>query len=147
MSAIIEINHLKKSFGNNAVLKGINATVNKGEVLTIIGSSGSGKSTLLRCINLLEKPTSGEIRYEGTNVLEKGYSLTKYRTHLGMVFQSFNLFNNMNVLENCLSGQLTVLKRNRQEAKEIALENLKKLEWSVMSTPNLLNFLVDKNNG
>lgn len=107
MSAIIEINHLKKSFGNNAVLKGINATVNKGEVLTIIGSSGSGKSTLLRCINLLEKPTSGEIRYEGTNVLEKGYSLTKYRTHLGMVFQSFNLFNNMNVLENCLSGQLT----------------------------------------
>lgn len=127
MSAIIEINHLKKSFGNNEVLKDINATVNKGEVLTIIGSSGSGKSTLLRCINLLEKPTSGEIRYEGTNVLEKGYSLTKYRTYLGMVFQSFNLFNNMNVLENCLSGQLTVLKRNRQEAKEIALENLKKV--------------------
>lgn len=129
MSAIIEINHLKKSFGNNEVLKDINATVNKGEVLTIIGSSGSGKSTLLRCINLLEKPTSGEIRYEGTNVLEKGYSLTKYRTYLGMVFQSFNLFNNMNVLENCLSGQLTVLKRNRQEAKEIALENLKK-SWN-----------------
>lgn len=141
MSAIIEINHLKKSFGNNEVLKDINATVNKGEVLTIIGSSGSGKSTLLRCINLLEKPTSGEIRYEGTNVLEKGYSLTKYRTYLGMVFQSFNLFNNMNVLENCLSGQLTVLKRNRQEAKEIALENLKKvgMERYVNTKPSQLS--------
>lgn len=141
MSAIIEINHLKKSFGNNEVLKDINATVNKGEVLTIIGSSGSGKSTLLRCINLLEKPTSGEIRYEGANVLEKGYSLTKYRTHLGMVFQSFNLFNNMNVLENCLSGQLTVLKRNRQESKEIALENLKKvgMERYVNAKPSQLS--------
>lgn len=141
MSAIIEINHLKKSFGNNEVLKDINATVNKGEVLTIIGSSGSGKSTLLRCINLLEKPTSGEIRYEGANVLDKGYSLTNYRTHLGMVFQSFNLFNNMNVLENCLSGQLTVLKRNRQEAKEIALENLKKvgMERYVNAKPSQLS--------
>lgn len=141
MSAIIEINHLKKSFGNNEVLKDINATVNKGEVLTIIGSSGSGKSTLLRYINLLEKPTSGEIRYEGTNVLEKGYSLTKYRTHLGMVFQSFNLFNNMTILENCLSGQLTVLKRNRQEAKEIALENLKKvgIERYVNAKPSQLS--------
>lgn len=127
MSSIIEISHLKKSFGSNEVLKDINATVNKGEVLTIIGSSGSGKSTLLRCINLLEKPTSGAILYKGENVLEKGYNLPKYRTHLGMVFQSFNLFNNMNVLENCLSGQLTVLKRNREEAKQIAIENLKKV--------------------
>lgn len=128
MSAIIEINHLKKSFGSNEVLKDINATVNKGEVLTIIGSSGSGKSTLLRCINLLEKPTSGEILYKGENVLAKGYSLSKYRTHLGMVFQSFNLFNNMDVLENCVTGQVTVLKRNRDEAKQIALENLKKVD-------------------
>lgn len=128
MSAIIEINHLKKSFGSNEVLKDINATVNKGEVLTIIGSSGSGKSTLLRCINLLEKPTSGEILYKGENVLAKGYSLSKYRTHLGMVFQSFNLFNNMDVLENCVTGQVTVLKRNREEAKQIALENLKKVD-------------------
>lgn len=127
MSAIIEINHLKKSFGSNEVLKDINATVNKGEVLTIIGSSGSGKSTLLRCINLLEKPTSGEILYKGENVLAKGYSLPKYRTHLGMVFQSFNLFNNMDVLENCVTGQVTVLKRNREEAKQVALENLKKV--------------------
>ncbi|MHC9001432.1 amino acid ABC transporter ATP-binding protein [Enterococcus bulliens] len=130
MTAIIEINHLKKSFGENEVLKDINVTVEKGEVLTIIGSSGSGKSTLLRCINLLEKPTSGEIVYQGENVLQKGYNLPKYRTHLGMVFQSFNLFNNMDVLENCMSGQITVLKRSREEAKKVALENLEKVGMS-----------------
>ncbi|MEG0293473.1 amino acid ABC transporter ATP-binding protein [Enterococcus sp.] len=127
MSTIIEINHLKKSFGENEVLKDIGLTVNKGEVLTIIGSSGSGKSTLLRCINLLEKPTSGEILFNGENVLNKGYNLPKYRTHLGMVFQSFNLFNNMNVLENCTAGQISVLKRNPEEAKQLALENLEKV--------------------
>ena len=127
MSTIIEINHLKKSFGDNEVLKDIQTTVNKGEVLTIIGSSGSGKSTLLRCINLLEKPTSGEILYNGENVLQKGYNLSNYRTKLGMVFQSFNLFNNLNVLENCTTGQITVLKRHREEAKKIALENLDKV--------------------
>ncbi|WP_297077006.1 amino acid ABC transporter ATP-binding protein [uncultured Enterococcus sp.] len=130
MTAIIEINHLKKSFGENEVLKDIHVTVEKGEVLTIIGSSGSGKSTLLRCINLLEKPTSGEIVYQGENVLQKGYNLPKYRTHLGMVFQSFNLFNNMDVLENCMSGQITVLKRSREEAKKVALENLEKVGMS-----------------
>ena len=127
MSAIIEINHLKKSFGDNEVLKDIQVSVNKGEVLTIIGSSGSGKSTLLRCINLLEKPTSGEIIYNGENVLKKGYNLPKYRTHLGMVFQSFNLFNNLNVLDNCITGQVTVLKRKPEEAEKIALANLEKV--------------------
>jgi putative lysine transport system ATP-binding protein len=127
MSAIIEIDHLKKSFGDNVVLKDISLSVNKGEVVTIIGSSGSGKSTLLRCINLLEKPTSGKIIYMGENVLEKGYNLPKYRTHLGMVFQSFNLFNNMDVLENCVTGQVTVLKRDRSEAEKIAQENLEKV--------------------
>lgn len=127
MSTIIEINHLKKSFGDNEVLKDIQTTVNKGEVLTIIGSSGSGKSTLLRCINLLEKPTSGEILYNGENVLQKGYNLSTYRTKLGMVFQSFNLFNNLNVLENCTTGQITVLKRHPEEAKKIALEILDKV--------------------
>src|SRR5699024_12643333 len=96
---IIEINHLRKSFGENEVLKDSTVTVNKGEVVTIIGSSGSGKSTFLRCINLLEKPTGGEIIYNGENVLAPKYNLPKYRTNLGMVFQSFNLFNNMNVLE------------------------------------------------
>lgn len=127
MSAIIEVDHLKKSFGSNEVLKDIHLEVNKGEVVTIIGSSGSGKSTLLRCINLLEKPTGGKIIYKGENVLEPGYNLPKYRTHLGMVFQQFNLFNNMNVLENCISGQTTVLKRSKEEAKQIALANLEKV--------------------
>lgn len=130
MSAIIQINHLKKSFGNNEVLKDVSLAVKKGEIVTIIGSSGSGKSTLLRCINLLEKPTDGEILYKGENVLSPKYDLPKYRTHLGMVFQSFNLFNNMNVLENCIAGQVTVLKRNREEAKKIALENLEKVGMS-----------------
>ncbi|GAA3016201.1 amino acid ABC transporter ATP-binding protein [Tetragenococcus solitarius] len=125
MSAIIEINHLKKSFGENEVLKDISTTVNKGQVLTIIGASGSGKSTFLRCINLLEKPTGGQILYKGENVLEKGYNLPKYRTHLGMVFQSFNLFANMDVLENCMTGQTTVLNRKPEEAKKIAIQNLK----------------------
>lgn len=125
--SIIEIQHLKKSFGQNEVLKDIDFSVKKGEVVSIIGSSGSGKSTLLRCINLLETPTSGDIFYNGENVLAKGYSLTKYRTHLGMVFQSFNLFNNMNVLENCITGQTTVLKRGREEAQKTAVENLEKV--------------------
>ena len=124
---IIEINHLRKSFGENEVLKDISVTVNKGEVVTIIGSSGSGKSTYLRCINLLEKPTGGEIIYNGENVLAPKYNLPKYRTNLGMVFQSFNLFNNMNVLENCMSGQTTVLKRDKETAKKVAIENLEKV--------------------
>ncbi len=127
MTAILEINHLKKSFGTNEVLKDIHLTVNKGEVISIIGSSGSGKSTLLRSINLLEKPTGGEIIYKGENVLAKGFDIPKYRTHLGMVFQSFNLFNNMNVIENVMAGQVTVLKKNQEEARTIALENLEKV--------------------
>ncbi|MER1953929.1 MAG: amino acid ABC transporter ATP-binding protein [Desemzia incerta] len=141
MSATIEINHLKKNFGKNEVLKDISLSVTKGEVVTIIGSSGSGKSTLLRCINLLEKPTSGEIIYKGENVLKKGYSLPKYRKNLGMVFQSFNLFNNMNVLENCVTGQVTVLKRNREEAEKIAQENLQlvDMERYVNAKPNQLS--------
>ncbi|MDH6363764.1 putative lysine transport system ATP-binding protein [Enterococcus sp. PF1-24] len=127
MNEVIKIEHLKKNFGDNEVLKDVNVTVKQGEVVTIIGSSGSGKSTLLRCINLLEKPTSGKIIYKDTNVLEKGYDLPKYRTHLGMVFQQFNLFNNMNVLDNCTSGQITVLKRSKEEAKAVALKNLEKV--------------------
>jgi len=127
MSAILEINHLKKSFGANEVLKDIHLTVNKGEVISIIGSSGSGKSTLLRSINLLEKPTAGEIIFQGENVLAPGFNVPKYRTHLGMVFQSFNLFNNMNVLDNVIAGQTTVLKRSKEEARKIAIENLEKV--------------------
>lgn len=141
MENIIEINHLKKDFGKNQVLKDISLSVEKGEVVTIIGASGSGKSTLLRCINLLEIPTGGEIIYQGENVLAPKYNLPKYRTHLGMVFQSFNLFNNMNVLDNCMSGQLTVLKRDKEEAKKIAVESLKKVDMDRFLTakPNQLS--------
>ena len=124
---IFEINHLKKSFGANQVLKDISLTVHKGEVISIIGSSGSGKSTFLRSINLLEEPSGGEILFHGQNVLEKGYDLTTYREKLGMVFQSFNLFENLNVLENAIVAQTTVLKRSRTEAEAIAKENLNKV--------------------
>ncbi|MGT2715127.1 amino acid ABC transporter ATP-binding protein [Streptococcus respiraculi] len=126
-NTILEINHLKKAFGQNLVLKDISMTVKKGEVISIIGSSGSGKSTFLRSINLLETPSEGEILYHGENVLTKGYDLTTYREKLGMVFQSFNLFNNLNVLENAIVAQTTVLKRSRTEAEEIAKENLNKV--------------------
>lgn len=124
---ILEIKHLKKSFVANHVLKDISLTVQKGEVISIIGSSGSGKSTFLRSINLLEEPTGGEILFHGQNVLEKGYDLTTYREKLGMVFQSFNLFENLNVLENAIVAQTTVLKRSRSEAETIAKENLNKV--------------------
>ena len=124
---ILEIKHLKKSYGQNEVLKDISLTIHKGEVISIIGSSGSGKSTFLRSINLLETPTDGEILYQGSNVLEKGYDLTQYREKLGMVFQSFNLFEDLNVLENTIVAQTTVLKRERAEAEKIAKENLEKV--------------------
>lgn len=125
MDKIININHLKKSFGDNEVLKDIDFHVNSGEVVSIIGSSGSGKSTLLRCINLLEKPSGGEIMYRNENILADNNDINKYRTHLGMVFQNFNLFNTLNVLENCTIGQTKVLKRVKKEAEKIAIENLK----------------------
>lgn len=124
---IIEIKHLKKSYGNNEVLKDISLSVNKGEVISIIGSSGSGKSTLLRSINLLEEPTAGEVLFHGNNVLDDNYNLIHYREKLGMVFQSFNLFDNLTVLENAIVAQTTVLKRSRQEAEKIAKENLNKV--------------------
>ena len=124
---ILDIKHLSKSFGTHEVLRDIDFSVYKGDVISIIGASGSGKSTLLRCINLLETPTSGEIFYNGTNVLDKSVKAPEYRSHVGMVFQSFNLFNNMTVLENCMVGQTQVLKRSKKEAKEIALEYLNKV--------------------
>lgn len=118
---LLEIRNLKKSFGNNEVLKGIDFKVNEGEVITIIGSSGSGKSTLLRCINLLEEPNSGEIIFDGKNVLDPNTDQNNHRKNLGMVFQQFNLFNNMNVLKNVTIGQEKVLGRNHNEAVEKAL--------------------------
>ena len=126
-NTILEIKNLKKSYGQNQVLKNISITVEKGEVISIIGSSGSGKSTFLRSINLLETPTDGQILYHGQDVLAKGYNLPHYREKLGMVFQSFNLFNNLNVLENAIVAQTTVLKRERSEAERLAKENLNKV--------------------
>lgn len=127
MEPIIEIKHLSKAFGANVVLKDINFTVNKGDVTCIIGASGSGKSTILRCINLLETPTSGDILYHGDSILTKGFKQTEYRVHVGMCFQSFNLFNNMTVLENCMIGQIKVLKKTKEEAKRNALVYLQKV--------------------
>lgn len=124
---ILQINHLSKSFGTHQVLTDVDFTVNKGDVVSIIGASGSGKSTLLRCINLLETPTTGEIDYHGQNVLAKGFNPTKYRAKVGMVFQSFNLFYNMTVLENCMVGQQQVLGRGKAQAKETALYYLDKV--------------------
>ena len=125
--SILKINHLSKTFGSNLVLKDIDFTVDAGDVISIIGASGSGKSTLLRCINLLETPTSGEILYHGKNVLSRGTNAPAYRAHVGMVFQSFNLFNNMTVLENCIVGQVRVLKRDREQARAHAMEYLEKV--------------------
>ena len=124
MENVIEIKHLNKSFGDHEVLKDINFSVKKGEVVCIIGSSGSGKSTLLRCVNLLEKPSGGEIIYNNENILDDNHDIYKYRTKLGMVFQQFNLFDNHNVLSNCVVGQIKVLKRSKSEAEEIAMKFL-----------------------
>ena len=124
---ILEIRHLSKSFGSHEVLRDIDFTVKKGDVTSIIGASGSGKSTLLRCINLLETPSSGQILYHGTDVAGRGVNAPEYRSHVGMVFQSFNLFNNMSVLKNCMVGQMKVLKRSKEEARQQALKYLEKV--------------------
>ncbi len=123
---LLTIDHLKKSFGDNQVLKDISFSVEAGEVICIIGSSGSGKSTLLRCLNFLEDPTSGEICYHGKNA-ETQWNRSEYHAKVGMVFQSFNLFGNMTVLQNCMAGQIKVLHRSKQEAKEKALFYLEKV--------------------
>ena len=126
-NTILEIRHLSKSFGANLVLRDIDFMVEKGDVISIIGASGSGKSTLLRCINLLETPTSGEILYHGQSVTGAGVNAPEYRSHVGMVFQSFNLFNNMTVLDNCMVGQIKVLKKDRETARKRAMEYLEKV--------------------
>lgn len=129
-SNIITIKNLHKSFGENNILNGIDFSINKGDVSCIIGPSGSGKSTFLRCINLLDYPTQGEILYKGKNVLTDKYDVDLYRSKVGMVFQQFNLFNNLNVLENCTVGQVKVLKKKESEAKKNALKFLEKVQMS-----------------
>jgi len=124
----IVLEHLEKSFGDHKVLLDVNLTVNKGEVISVIGSSGSGKSTMLRCINLLEEPTGGVIKYKGDDILT--LNLSKYRTQVGMVFQQFNLFDNMTALENCVKPQVKVLKRKRDEAEKIAKKYIEKVGMS-----------------
>jgi putative lysine transport system ATP-binding protein len=124
---VIEIRHLGKTFGTNEVLKDINFSVAKGEVVCIIGSSGSGKSTLLRCINLLETPSKGEIFFHSKDIQRSDLQVTKYRAKVGMVFQQFNLFSNMNVLKNSVVGQMKVLGRSRSEAEEKAKHYLDKV--------------------
>ncbi|MBQ6067212.1 MAG: amino acid ABC transporter ATP-binding protein, partial [Clostridia bacterium] len=124
---ILEIRHLSKAFGKHEVLRDIDFTVSPGDVTSIIGASGSGKSTLLRCINLLETPTSGEIVYRGENIKKIKGGAPAYRTKVGMVFQNFNLFNNMSVLKNCMVGQVKVLHRSKEEAKAQAMKYLNKV--------------------
>jgi len=124
---ILEIRHLSKTFGTHAVLKDVDFTVSRGDVTSIIGASGSGKSTLLRCINLLETLTTGEILFHGENVTGGKINQSAYRARVGMVFQNFNLFNNLSVLDNCLIGQLKVNKAPKQEARERALHYLNKV--------------------
>ena len=124
---ILEIRHLSKTFGSNPVLRDIDFSVNSGDVTCIIGASGSGKSTLLRCLNILETPTTGEILYHGDNIVGGKVNAAQYRSRVGMVFQSFNLFNNMNVLENCMIGQTKVLGKSKEEAKKNALFYLEKV--------------------
>lgn len=138
---ILEISHLGKNFGNHIVLKDIDFKVQTGDVISIIGASGSGKSTMLRCINLLERPTTGNIFFHKKDITDAKVNVPKYREQVGMVFQNFNLFNHMTVLENCMVGQMKVAGKKREEAKGNALKNLKKvgMESYIMAKPRQLS--------
>ena len=127
MERVIEVKGLKKAFGSHEVLRGVDFVTHKGEVTCIIGSSGSGKSTLLRCINLLETPDEGSILYHGDDILSGGVNMPRYHAKVGMVFQQFNLFGNMTVLENCVTGQVKVLHRSREESVKNAMKYLEKV--------------------
>ncbi len=142
MTNIIKVEHLKKSFSENEILKDINLEIKKGEVVCIIGPSGSGKSTLLRCMNLLEVPTSGNIFYNGHNILDKETNVEQLRTKMSMVFQQFNLFNNKTVLGNCTLAQIKVLKRSKDVAEKLALQNLE-----MVGLKDRVNYKVSKISG
>ena len=137
---VLQISHLEKSFGTHEVLRDIDFTVNKGEAISIIGPSGSGKSTLLRCVNLLETPTGGNIYYHGKDITDAKMNIPSYREHVGMVFQNFNLFANMTVLENCMTGPVTVAKKSK-EARDLAIKFLKKvgMEQYINAKPRQLS--------
>ncbi|MFD0589478.1 amino acid ABC transporter ATP-binding protein [Paenibacillus sp. GCM10027627] len=124
MEKVIDVQNIHKRYGDNEVLKGIHFSVNHGEVVSLIGSSGSGKSTLLRCINLLETPNEGQIYYRGQSILDGRHHIPSYRTKMGMVFQQFNLFENLDVLGNCVVGPVKVLKRSQEEAEQVAKKYL-----------------------
>ena len=124
---MIELRHVRKEFEDITPLADVNVTIHSGDVISVIGPSGTGKSTLLRCINLLETPTSGEILFHDKNVADRKINAPEYRSHVGMVFQSFNLFNNMTVLENCMVGQIKVLKKSREDARKAAMYYLQKV--------------------
>lgn len=138
---VLQISHLEKSFGTHEVLRDIDFTVNKGEAISIIGPSGSGKSTLLRCVNLLETPTGGNIYYHGKDITDAKMNIPSYREHVGMVFQNFNLFANMTVLENCMTGPVTVAKKSQKEARDLAIKFLKKvgMEQYINAKPRQLS--------
>lgn len=138
---ILSLKHIQKSFGNHQVLRDISFDINQGEIASIIGPSGGGKSTTLRCINLLEEPTAGEVDFHGKNVLAPNYNRNIYRAKVGMVFQQFDLFENKNVLANCMVGQELVLKRSKEKARQVALANLKKvgMEQYINARPNQLS--------
>ncbi|WP_197034532.1 amino acid ABC transporter ATP-binding protein [Streptobacillus canis] len=138
---MINVENLKKSYGKREILKGINFEVNQSEVVSIIGSSGSGKSTLLRCLNLLENYDEGKVLYHGVDIQDKNMKLNEYRAKVGMVFQQFNLFNNLNVLENCMLAQTNVLGRTKEEARENAIKYLEKvgMDKFINARPNQLS--------
>ena len=137
METIINVKDLRKSFGNSAVLKGIDLEVKEGEVICIIGPSGSGKSTLLRCLNLLEYPDSGEIYFKDQNILDRKVNLNKVRSKISMVFQNFNLFNNKDVLDNCTLGPTKILKEDRHDAMNKALETLESVGMKAFAYKNV----------
>ncbi len=138
---MLDVINLEKSFGKLQVLKGINVTIKKGEVVCVIGPSGGGKSTFIRCLNLLEKPTGGDIVFEGVSLMNKKINLDEHRKKIGMVFQHFNLFANKNVLDNIALALIKVKKMPREQANEHAMKMLKRvgLEEKAKSYPNQLS--------